>query len=83
MRRRRGRACITQKKPLYSAALKWREEIESQGYSIARTTARQSHGMDPNFVPGNSQMVVVYSLNVKQILRVAMCHCQGISELWD
>ncbi|MDE0298571.1 MAG: hypothetical protein OXN17_08070 [Candidatus Poribacteria bacterium] len=49
----------TQKKPLNAAALKWRGEIESQGYSIARTAARQSHGVEPNFVPSNSHIVVV------------------------
>ena len=29
------------------------EQIKSQRYRIARTAARQSHGMEPNFVPGN------------------------------
>ena len=51
---------FTQKKPLNAAALKWRgRKIESPGYSIVRTAARQSHGMEPNFVPGNSHIVVV------------------------
>ena len=29
------------------------EQIKSQRYRIARTAARQSHGMEPNFVPDN------------------------------
>ena len=28
-------------------------QIKSQGYRIERTAARQSHGMEPNFVPSN------------------------------
>ena len=37
------------KKPLNAAALVWRENEKSQGYRIARTAARQSHGYGAEF----------------------------------
>ncbi len=47
-------ACITHKKGRSTRRL-WSGggQIKSQGYRIARTAARQSHGMEPNFVPSN------------------------------
>ena len=47
-------ACITHKKSRLTRRL-WSggEQIKSQGYRIERTAARQSHGMEPNFVPSN------------------------------
>ena len=46
--------CVTHKKSRSTRRL-WSGggQIESQGYRIERTAARQSHGMEPNFVPSN------------------------------
>ena len=47
-------ACGTHKKSRSTRRL-WSGDgqIKSQGYRIERTAARQSHGMEPNFVPSN------------------------------
>ena len=47
-------ACATHKKSRSTRRL-WSGggQIKSQGYRIERTAARQSHGMEPNFVPSN------------------------------